>query len=221
MKNIPFTERCRPAKLDEIVMTVKNRRLLEPQFSGAKDIQNMVFYGKSGCGKTTTARLFGSLPRFSDRVKVINASNDLVTRQDLSQITEFLNRQGNGLADALESGSSPYRLVVLEEADELTPRMVAALRGYIEDNYGKGRFILTMNSLKKMTPALISRFTMVDFSVAGLDSTPEFASHIDRISKLLAKTGMKLDRATIDEICRSNFPDFRKMECEVESAAMP
>ncbi len=226
-KILQFTEMCRPKILKDVLMDPKTKLELERQISGQKDLMNMVFHGRPGSGKSTTARIIASQKRFKGKHKIINASQSISKVSDFKIMQNFID-QGNALSDILDDGSTAYRLIVLEEADYLKPTVSAALRFFLDANHEKARFIFTMNSLARMTPALESRLMILEFDPepvlwSGDTSVPNAAtvSYLDRICKILKKAGLVLLPGELEELFEKNCPDLRKFENEVQWKALP
>ena len=224
---LQFSEMCRPKTLKDVVMDSGMKLELERQISGQKDLMNMVFHGRPGSGKSTTARIIASQKRFKGKHKIINASQSINKVSDFKIMQNFLD-QGNALSDILDDGSIAYRLIVLEEADYLKPTVCAALRFFLDANHANARFIFTMNSLARMTPPLESRLIILKFDPepilwSGDTSVPNpvSVSYLERIGKTLKKAGLVLAPGELEDLFEKNCPDLRKFETEVQWAATP
>ena len=222
---LQFSESCRPKSLKDVVMDSGMKLELERQISGQKDLMNMVFHGRPGSGKSTTARIIASQKRFKGKHKIISGSK-IAKVDDFKIMQNFLD-QGNPLADIVD-GDAGYRLIVLEESDALKPSVLAALRFFLDDNHSKGRFIFTINSLSRMTAPLESRLIIFEFDPepvlwSGDPSAPNpvTVGYLERIGKNLKKAGMVLAPGELEELFEKNCPDLRRFENEVYRWASP
>jgi DNA polymerase III delta prime subunit len=97
-----------------------------------------------------------------------------------------------------------FKVILLDEADHISPEGQAALRGVMEQYHASVRFILTCNYPNMIIPALHSRCQ--GFHINQLDQT-EFTV---RVGEILADNNVKFDLETLDAMVRANYPDLRK-----------
>jgi DNA polymerase III delta prime subunit len=97
-----------------------------------------------------------------------------------------------------------FKIVLLDEADYLSPNAQAALRGVMESYSESARFILTCNYPHKIIPALHSRCQ--GFHIEKVDHT-EFTA---RAATVLVTEGVEFDLDTLDTYVKSTYPDLRK-----------
>ena len=97
-----------------------------------------------------------------------------------------------------------FKIVLLDEADYLSPNAQAALRGVMEEYHLTSRFILTCNYPNRIIPALHSRCQ--GFHIARIDQT-EFTA---RVAEILLAEEVKPDLDTLDTYVKATYPDLRK-----------
>jgi len=98
----------------------------------------------------------------------------------------------------------PFKVVLLDEADRLSPNAQDSLKGIIEEYSSFARFILTCNSPNKVVPALHSRCQQFHFT--KLDLTEYTA----RTATILVEEGVEFDLETLDLYVSTAYPDLRK-----------
>jgi DNA polymerase III delta prime subunit len=98
----------------------------------------------------------------------------------------------------------PFKVVLLDEADYLSPNAQAALRGVMEEYHATARFILTCNYPNRIIPAIHSRCQ--GFHVERTDLT-EFTA---RVATILVDEAVDFDLETLDSYVRVTYPDLRK-----------
>ena len=98
----------------------------------------------------------------------------------------------------------PFKVVLLDEADKLTPDAQDAMKGVMEEYSSTSRFILTCNSPNKIVPALHSRLQQMHF--ASIDQTEYTA----RAATVLVNEGVEFDLDTLDTYVKAVYPDLRK-----------
>jgi replication factor C small subunit len=107
-----------------------------------------------------------------------------------------------------------FKVVLLDEADYLSPNAQAALRGVMETYHNTARFILTCNYPNRIIPAIHSRCQ--GFHVERVDQT-EFTA---RVAEILITEGIDFDIDTLDTLVKATYPDLRKCINTVQMNSM-
>jgi replication factor C small subunit len=193
--NTIWTEKYRPKSIDGYVFKDFNQKSQVTSWIKEKNIPHLLFSGAAGIGKTTLAKiLLHEIEIEEFDILEINASreNNVDTVRD--KIVNFVQMIPFG----------PFKVVLLDEADYLTPNAQAILRGVMETYSSTSRFILTCNYPNKIIPALHSRCQ--GFHFEKTDQT-EFTA---RAATILVEENVEFDLDTLDVIVRSTYPDLRK-----------
>lgn len=156
-KNAMWTERYRPKTLDEIVGHDRIIERLE-QYVGDGEVPHMLFAGPSGVGKTATITAFareefGSA--WESNFHELNASDE--------RGIDTIRDKVKGFARSSPVGESGYKIIFLDEADQLSSDAQPALRRIIEDYADITRFFLSCNYQRQIIPALQSRCSVFRF----------------------------------------------------------
>ena len=190
-----WVEAYRPSDVDGYVFRDEAQRTQVKQWIKEGVIPHLLFSGAAGIGKTTLAKiLIKQLGIDEYDVLEINASreNNVDTVRD--RITNFVSTMPFG----------KFKVVLLDEADYLSPNAQAALRGVMESYSESARFILTCNYPHKIIPALHSRCQ--GFHIEKVDHT-EFTA---RAATVLVSEGVEFDLDTLDSYVKATYPDLRK-----------
>lgn len=190
-----WVEQYRPNDVDGYVFRDEAQRTQVKQWIKEGSIPHLLFSGAAGIGKTTLAKiLINQLQVDEYDVLEINASreNNVDTVRD--RITNFVQTMPFG----------KFKVVLLDEADYLSPNAQAALRGVMESYSDTARFILTCNYPHKIIPALHSRCQ--GFHIEKVDHT-EFTA---RAATVLVTEGVEFDLDTLDSYVKATYPDLRK-----------
>jgi replication factor C small subunit len=158
-------------------------------------IPHLLLSGSPGIGKTTLAKLLlheWEIPEYD--ILEMNASRERGISEVRDRITNFIQMMPFG----------PFKVVLLDEADYLTPEAQAAMRGVMEEYSNTSRFILTCNHPNKIIPAIHSRCQQMHF--ASIDQT-EFTA---RVATILVEENMEFDLDTLDTYVKVTYPDLRK-----------
>ena len=190
-----WTEKYRPSTVDGYVFRDDVQRKQVQSWIDDGTIPHLLFSGSAGVGKTTLAKiLINSLDVNQFDILEINASRENSVDTIREKITNFVSTMPFG----------EFKIVLLDEADYMSPNGQAALRGVMETYSSSSRFILTCNYPNKIIPALHSRCQ--GFHIEKVDKT-EFTA---RIAQILIDEGIQFDIDTLDSYVKATYPDLRK-----------
>jgi replication factor C small subunit len=193
-----WVEKYRPTKLSEIVNQTEIIGSLEALIKDPTDMPHLLFSGSAGVGKTTTAlclsrQILGEYAK--DYTLELNASDERgieMVRQKVKKFSRFA-----GMVDI------PFKIIILDEADEMTSAAQTALRRIIEDTAKICRFILIANNISKIIDPIQSRCATFKFT-----SVPE-EDVITRLEEIAKKEKVKTDKKGLKEIYEYTEGDLR------------
>ena len=190
-----WVEKYRPSTVDGYVFRDEHQKKQVQQWIKDGTIPHLLFSGNAGIGKTTLAKILLNQLEVNDLdVLEINASRTNSVEDVRDKIVNFVQMIPFGA----------FKVVLLDEADYLSPNAQAALRGVMEEYHTTSRFILTCNYPNRIIPALHSRCQ--GFHIAKIDQT-EFTA---RVAEILITEGVTPDLDTLDTYVKATYPDLRK-----------
>jgi replication factor C small subunit len=190
-----WAEKYRPRDVVEYVFRDEDQRQQVQGWIDSGAIPHLLFSGAPGVGKTTLARvLINELDINEFDVLEINASRE--------NSVDVIRDRITGFVETMPFGS--FKVVLLDEADYISPNGQAALRGVMETYHASARFILTCNYPNRIIPALHSRCQ--GFHIEKVDSI-EFTA---RVATVLVTESVEFDLDNLDTYVKSTYPDLRK-----------
>ena len=200
-----WVEKYRPSKLDGYVFRDKHQKEQIESWVKQSSIPHLLFSGAAGIGKTTLAKILLNELEVNDLdVLEINASRTNSVEDVRDKIVNFVQMIPFG----------DFKVVLLDEADYLSPNAQAALRGVMEEYHTTSRFILTCNYPNRIIPALHSRCQ--GFHVEKTDIV-EFTA---RVATILVSEEVNFDLDTLDTFVKATYPDLRKCINTVQMNSM-
>ena len=190
-----WTEKYRPNDIDGYVFRDDAQKQQVASWIKEKTIPHLLFSGAPGVGKTTLAKiLIHQLGIDEYDVLEINASRENSVDTIRDKISGFVQTMPFG----------DFKIVLLDEADYISPNGQAALRGVMETYASTARFILTCNYPNRVIPALHSRCQ--GFHIERIDQT-EFTA---RMATVLVEESVQFELDVLDTYVKATYPDLRK-----------
>ena len=193
-----WVEKYRPTKLSEIVNQTEIIGSLEALIKDPTDMPHLLFSGSAGVGKTTTAlclsrQILGEYAK--DCTLDLNASDERgigMVREKVKKFSRFA-----GMVDV------PFKIIILDEADEMTSDAQTALRRIIEDAAKICRFILIANNVSKIIEPIQSRCAAFKFTSVSEEGI------IARLEEIAKKEKVKTDKNGLKAIYEYTEGDLR------------
>ena len=186
-----LVEKYRSKDLNSYVGNEHIKKTIE-QYLGQNDIQNLIFYGPAGTGKTTLAKLI--VNNLDCDYLYINASDERGIETIRDKVSGF----------ASTASFKPLKVVILDEADFLTIQAQASLRNVIETFSRTTRFIMTCNYVERIIDPLQSRCQVLKIIPP---SKKEVAIHL---AGVMTTEGTSYEMEHLKTIVNQYYPDLRK-----------
>jgi len=206
-----WVEKYRPKELKDLVLP-DDYKFEFGKGIERQEIGNFLFYGPPGSGKSTLARIF-----CSKYGVMFNRKDNLLEVNGSAKETRNIRFVDDVIEPFLKTppARDKYKIVFIDEADNLTEAAFKSLRGIIEKyQTGYGRFIFTCNYFSKIPDPIQSRFTCYKFKQMPLEFILEYCEII------LNKEGIGYDPKDISFIISNFYPDVRKIVNTIQRSSM-
>lgn len=200
-KHTLLNERYRPTTLDGYVGNEQLKTTIA-KYLEQNDIQNYLFHGQAGTGKTTLAKIV--INNLDCESLYINASDERGIETIRDKVVGF----------ASVASFKPLKVVILDEADFLTIQAQASLRNVIETYSKSTRFILTCNFIERIIDPIQSRCQTFKIQAP---TKSDVAKHLVNILET-EKTSFDLEQ--IKSLVNQYYPDIRKMLNTIQASTV-
>ena len=199
-----WVEKFRPKTVADCILPDRIKKVFQ-SYVDEGSLPNLMLTGSAGVGKTTVAKAM--CEQLGLNHLFINSSEE--------RGIDMLRTKIKGYASTI-SLTGGRKVIILDEADYLTPEAQAGLRGAIEEFSDNCSFIFTCNFKSRLIDALHSRCSVIDFSLQA-DEKPRMASQLfARLSTVLTQENITYDKAVLIKIVEKFFPDYRRTLNELQ-----
>ena len=211
LANLMWSEKYRPEKLSEVV---DQKEIIKgiSNLIKSPDIPHMLFAGPAGVGKTTTAlciamELLGE--EWRKNTLELNASDERGIKMVRERVKEFA--ASIKLAGDKEFGKP--KIIILDEADEMTSEAQTALRRIIEDSARTTRFVIICNYLSQIIEPIQSRCVVFRFTRLPKEDV------IDHLKMICEQQKVKYEEKALAQIYGATGGDLRHSINIMQAAA--
>ena len=198
-----WVEKYRPQTIEDCILPDALKKTFQ-EFVNRKEIPNLLLCGTAGVGKTTVARAL---------CEEVGCDYIIINGSDENGVDAVRVKIKNYASSMSLSGGR--KVVILDEADYLTPNAQAILRAGIEEFASNCSFIFTCNFKNRIIDPLHSRCTVIDFKANG--SKAKMASQFfQRVCGILNDEGVAYDKEVVAAVITKHFPDNRRILNELQ-----
>mgnify|MGYP000527765940 CR=1 FL=1 len=200
VKKYLWVEEYSPQTVEDCILP-KNIKSKFLKFRDEKRFPNLILSGSAGVGKTSLVR---ALCREIDAdVLFVNASLDRGIGDVRTTVAGFASTA---------SMYDKQKVVILDEADNLTPDSQKALRALIEEFQNHCTFVLTCNYPHNIIDAIHSRCSVFDFNVFGSGPLTDLSGQMfKRCIKILRDNNIEFDTDVLAKFVMDGAPDWRSI----------
>lgn len=198
-----WVEKYRPLKLEQVINQKQIINGLSNLIKNPDEIPHLLFAGPAGVGKTTTALCIARalLGEYWQRDTLeLNASDERGIKMVRERVKEFAAVMKLSTSN---NDDKPFRIIILDEADEMTSEAQTALRRIIEDSSKTTRFIIICNYLSQIIEPIQSRCVVFHFTRLAEEDI------VDYLKMICEKEGVKYEEKALEQIYTATSGDLR------------
>ncbi len=205
ISDIMWVEKYRPKYLDQVIDQKEIIEGLKNLLKKPNELPHLLFTGAAGVGKTTTAlclarEILGE--NWKRDTLELNASDERGIKMVRERVKEFASIMKLSL-NKIEN-EKPFKIIILDEADEMTSEAQTALRRIIEDSSRTTRFIFICNYLSHIIEPIQSRCVIFRFTKVSEEIVIEY------LKTICKNEGIKFDENALNKIYEHTNGDLRQ-----------
>lgn len=204
MDHLLWVERYRPQTVEECILPDRLKTTFQ-EYVNQREIPNLLLTGGAGVGKTTIAKAMCN--EIDCDYMILNGSDE----NGVDTIRVKIKNYASSM-----SFTGGRKVIILDEADYLTPNAQAILRNAIEEFAVNCSFIFTCNFKSRIIEPLHSRCAVIDFRLVNGEKAKMASAFFKRITHILDTEKVEYDEKVIAELIKKHFPDFRRAINELQ-----
>lgn len=204
-----WVEKYNPRKIEELIVPEKLSKYLITMKED-NEIQNILFNGTPGTGKTCTAKVMAK--ELGEEPLYVNASIQTSINDIRYTVAEFANSRS--------LYSDNVRIVILDEFDRLSPEAMDSLKGLMDETIKRCRFILITNNIQRVISPLVSRTQQFSFGITKEEKNDLILQMFKRVQAILKHENIEYDKQTVGKLVASSYPDFRSVINNLQKFSM-
>lgn len=204
MEHLLWVETHRPQTIADCILPERLKKPFQ-EYVNQNNIPNLLLAGGPGVGKTTVAKAM---------CKEVGCDYMVINGSDENGVDVIRFKIKNYASSMSLAGGR--KVVIIDEADYLTPNAQAILRNAIEEFSVNCSFIFTCNYKTKIIEPLHSRCAVIDFSLKNGEKAVMAKDFFKRIQGILQSENVDFDKLVVSEVVKKHFPDFRRVINELQ-----
>jgi replication factor C subunit 2/4 len=203
-KQIPWTEKYRPTDINDIYlpMVIKNRMI---DIINSKDMPNIILTGPPGIGKTSAIKIIASElygKYYDETVIELNLLDERGIKFMQGGIIPFCKTK-IPYQQKDENRYPSYKLIIFDEADNITPRVQDQITNIMEKFGNRIRFAFTCNSSEGIVESIQTKCLPWRYSSLSIKNIT------DKMIEICDNEKIKYTESSLKKIAEISQGDLR------------
>ena len=209
-KEFLWVEKYRPKTIDDCILPESSKRSFQG-FLKQGEIPNLLLSGSAGVGKTTVARAI---------CEELGATYIVINGSDEGRYLDTIRNKVQQFATTVSlTSTKTHKVVILDEADNMTQDVQMILRAAIEEYHKNCRFIFTCNFVNRLIDPIKSRCTVIDFKINNAEKTELSSQFFERLREILKSESVESSDKVTAKLIKRYYPDWRRLLNETQRHA--
>lgn len=208
MEHLLWVETHRPQTIADCILPERLKKPFQ-EYVNQNNIPNLLLAGGPGVGKTTVAKAM---------CKEVGCDYMVINGSDENGVDVIRYKIKNYASSMSLSGGR--KVVIIDEADYLTPNAQAILRNAIEEFSVNCSFIFTCNYKNRIIEPLHSRCSVVEFKIQNGQKAKMATQFFKRVENILRNENVEFDKEVVAAVITKHFPDNRRILNELQRYAV-
>ncbi len=201
-----FVNKYAPSTVEDCILPehIKNFFI---QVRDSKEIPNLILSGGQGQGKTSVVLALS---------KELQMDFMMINGSEEGRFLDTIRNKVQSYASTVSLTNSGKKILLIDEADNLTHDCQLALRGAIEKLQKNCIFIFTCNYKNKILPPLHSRCSVIEFTIPPKEKPKLALEFYNRLKYILKVESIEYEDKILVELIQKYFPDYRRTLNELQ-----
>jgi DNA polymerase III delta prime subunit len=201
-----FVNKYAPSKIEECILPKSIKNFLI-QARDTKELPNLILSGTQGIGKTSCILALA---------KELNMDFMMINGSEEGRFIDTIRNKVQSYASTVSLTNTGKKILLIDEADNITHDAQLALRGAIEKLQKNCIFIFTCNYKNKILPPLHSRCSVLEFTIPPNEKPKLALQFFERLKTILNVENIEYEEKVLVELVQKYFPDFRRTLNELQ-----
>jgi replication factor C small subunit len=206
MDDFLWVNKYAPKQIEDCILS-KNIKETFLNYAKSKEIPNLILYGTSGIGKTSLIQCLAE--ELEMQFLKIKGSTE-------GRYIDTVRNKIQNYGSTVSLTTRGKKILLIDEADNMTFDAQKALLGTIEDLQSNCIFAFTCNYVNRLIPAIHSRAALVHFQIPTKEKPKLAFEFYNKLVSIFEAESIEYEEKVLVQVIQKFFPDFRRTLNELQ-----